>query len=467
MMTKRQQTMDRPIFIVDDEPEILLAVDTTLRMAGMNNIITIGDARDVIRQMERQIPCLIILDLNMPHINGGRLLKIVRKTYPRIPVIILTGTIDVDTAVKCMKIGAMDYVVKPVEEDRLIAAVKQALAYGKFENKFHDSPAGDLFSQIKNPKVFAHIITQDEKMHSIFHYIEAIAPSSQPVLILGETGVGKELIGRPIHTLSQRKGKLIVINVAGLDDNVFSDTLFGHVSGAFTGAQKVRQGLIEQAAGGTLFLDEIGDLALTSQVKLLRLLQEREYLPLGSDKIRHSDARIIASTNLDLWALEKKGIFRKDLIYRLSTHTLTLPPLRERLPDLPLLLDRFICQAADELDKPIPELPKTLIEQMETYPFRGNIRELKSMVYDAISRYGKGPVTADLFKGTGIPGPGPGQKNHQSFSLPTLKEASQELVEKAMKQTHGNQSAAAGILGISQQALSKRLQKLKFEKNNH
>jgi len=463
----RQQTMDRPILIVDDEPEILLAVDTTLRMAGMDNIITISDARDVIRQMERQIPCLILLDLNMPHINGGRLLKIVRKTYPRIPVIILTGDIDVDTAVKCMKIGAMDYVVKPVEEDRLIAAVKQALAYGEFKNKFQDFPESDLFSQIKNPKAFAHIITQDAKMHSIFHYIEAIAPSSQPVLILGETGVGKELIGQPIHTLSKRKGKLVVVNVAGLDDNVFSDTLFGHVPGAFTGAQKIRQGLIEQADSGTLFLDEIGDLALTSQVKLLRLLQEREYLPLGSDEIRQSDVRILASTNLNLWALEKKGIFRKDLIYRLSTHTLTLPPLRERLLDLPLLLDRFICNAANELNKPIPDIPKTLIEQMEAYPFKGNIRELKSMVYDAISRYREGPITADLFKVLDTSGSGAGQKdNNQTLSLPTLKEASRELVEKAMKQTGGNQSAAAEILGISQQALSKRLQKLKFGKTD-
>ena len=251
------------------------------------------------------------------------------------------------------------------------------------------------------------------------------------------------------------------VNVAGLDDNVFSDTLFGHVPGAFTGAQKARQGLIEQAAGGTLFLDEIGDLALTSQVKLLRLLQEREYLPLGSDQIRHSDARIIASTNLDLWSLEKKGCFRKDLIYRLSTHTLTLPPLRERLLDLPLLLDRFICQAANELDKPVPELPKTLIEQMETYPFKGNIRELKSMVYDAMSRYKKGPITADLFKGLITSGLGPWLEDDPAFSLPTLKEASRELVEKAMKQTNGNQSEAAAILGISQQALSKRLQKLK------
>jgi DNA-binding NtrC family response regulator len=189
--------MDRPILIVDDEPEILLAVDTCLRMAGMNNIITISDARDVVRQMERKIPCLIILDLNMPHINGGRLLKIVRKTYPKIPVIVLTGTIEVDTAVKCMKLGAMDYVVKPVEEDRLIAAVKQALAYDDLENRVRDSRAGDLFAQIKNPGAFAHIITQDKKMHSIFHYIEAIAPSSQPVLIFGEPAWEKNSLPSP------------------------------------------------------------------------------------------------------------------------------------------------------------------------------------------------------------------------------------------------------------------------------
>jgi len=456
--------MDKPILVVDDEPEILVAVDTTLRMAGFDNIITINDARDVIRHMERQIPGLILLDLNMPHINGGRLLKIIRKTWPRIPVIVLTGTIAVDTAVQCMKIGAMDYVVKPVEEDRLITAVKQALELTGETGKtpLHQ----DLFAQIKNPAAFRHIITQDRQMHSIFHYVEAIAPSLQPVLICGETGVGKELIGRCIHTLSCRKGKLVVVNVAGLDDNVFSDTLFGHVPGAFTGADKARSGLIEAAAGGTLFLDEIGDLAMTSQVKLLRLLQEGDYLALGSDRTRHSDARIIASTNQDLWALEKLGKFRKDLIFRLSTHTLTLPPLRDRLLDLPLLLDRFVCQAADELGKPIPDIPKTLIEEMETYPFKGNIRELKSMVHDALSRYEKGPITADLFKGLNLADHRkfPGDDPHGLASdkdLPTLKEASNILVEKAMKQAGGNQSAAAKILGISQQALSKRLQKTK------
>ena len=456
--------MDRPIFIVDDEPEILVAVDTTLRMAGFDNIVTISDSRDVIRQMERQIPALILLDLNMPHINGGRLLKIIRKTWPRIPVIVLTGTIEVDTAVRCMKIGAMDYVIKPVEEERLIKSVNQALEYDETAPGAKKPLHQDLFAQIKNPEAFRHIITQDKQMHSIFHYVEAVAPSSQPVLVFGETGVGKELVGQSIHSLSGRKGELVRVNVAGLDDNVFSDTLFGHVQGAFTGADKARPGLIEKAAGGTLLLDEIGDLAMSSQVKLLRLLQEGEYLPLGSDRTRESDARIIASTNHDLWALEKDGKFRKDLIYRLSTHTLTLPPLRERMLDLPLLLDRFVCQAADELDKPVPDVPKDLIELLESYPFKGNIRELKSMVYDAVSRYEGGPFTAELFKGLeagAASGGGDTEDPEDPKALPTLKEASTLLVEKAMAQTGGNQSAAAKILGISQQALSKRLQKLR------
>ncbi|HAR35021.1 MAG TPA: sigma-54-dependent Fis family transcriptional regulator, partial [Desulfobacter sp.] len=339
---------DNPIFIVDDDPKILAAVETILRIAGFDNITAIQDSRDVIRTMERRIPGLVLLDLNMPHINGAYLLKSIRKTWPRIPVIVLTSNLEVDTAVKCMKIGAMDYILKPVDSDRLIKSVKQALDGGQALGQLSPSLHQELFAQIKKPAAFSAIITQDSQMHAIFHYVEAVAPSPQPVLIFGETGVGKELIGQCIHNLSGRKGKLVKVNVAGLDDNMFSDTLFGHVPGAFTSARNARPGLILQASGGTLMLDEIGDLALSSQVKLLRLLQEGDYLALGSDITRHSDTRIIASTNQDLWALEKQGKFRKDLIYRLSTHRLTIPPLRERLLDLPLLLDRFICQTADE-----------------------------------------------------------------------------------------------------------------------
>ena len=449
---------ENPIFIVDDDPEILVAVETALRLSGFDNVIAISDSRDVIRHMERRIPGLVLLDLKMPHIQGNRILKIIRKTWPRIPVVILTGDINVDTVVKCMKIGAIDYIQKPVDPDHLVKAVRQAL--GGESGSGASAPGNqELFVQVKNPSAFRHIITQDRQMHAIFHYVEAVAPSSQPVLIFGETGVGKELIGQCIHALSSRKGELVKVNVAGLDDNVFSDTLFGHVPGAFTGADRARPGLILKAAGGTLMLDEIGDLALSSQVKLLRLLQEGDYLALGSDITRHSDTRIIASTNQDLWALEKEGKFRKDLIYRLSTHTLTIPPLRERLVDLPLLLDRFICQAADELDKPVPDIPKSLIEIMETYPFKGNIRELKSMVYDALSRYTGSDISPELFNLPGYSGHRPLSAGKKT--LPTLKEASNALVETAMEQCGGNQSAAARILGISQQALSKRLQKLR------
>nr|WP_321400712.1 sigma-54 dependent transcriptional regulator [uncultured Desulfobacter sp.] len=454
---------DNPILLVDNDSAILDTVEMALRMAGFDNITAIQDSRDVIRTMERKIPGLVLLDLNLPHISGNHLLKSIRKTWPRIPVIVLTDDVSVETAVKCMKIGAMDYILKPVDPGALTKSVKQALDGGQAPGLLSKPMPRELFNQVKKPSAFKNIITQDSQMHAIFHYVEAVAPSPQPVLIFGETGVGKELIGQCIHSLSGRKGKLVKVNVAGLDDNMFSDTLFGHVPGAFTSARNARPGLILKASGGTLMLDEIGDLALSSQVKLLRLLQEGDYLALGSDITRHSDTRIIASTNQDLWTLEKQGKFRKDLIYRLSTHTLTIPPLRERLLDLPLLLDRFICQAADELDKPVPDIPKSLIETMETYPFKGNIRELKSMVYDAMSRYQGGTISSDLFKAFTHADTGTRQPMPSNPGLPTLKQAANDLVEKAMAHTGGNQSAAAKILGISQQALSKRLQKLREE----
>ncbi|MCP3940606.1 MAG: sigma-54-dependent Fis family transcriptional regulator, partial [Desulfobacteraceae bacterium] len=193
-LIKEQGNDEKPVFIVDDEPEILVAVDTTLRMAGLNNIITISDSRNVIGLMERQMPRLVLLDLNMPHINGVSLLKIIRKTWPEIPVIVLTGAIEVDTAVQCMKIGAVDYLVKPVAEERLLAVVDQTLGCEKFAEADKKGITCDMSFPLNNPKAFRQIITQDKKMYSIFQYVESIAPSSQPVLIFGETGVGKELI---------------------------------------------------------------------------------------------------------------------------------------------------------------------------------------------------------------------------------------------------------------------------------
>ncbi|MFZ5571738.1 MAG: sigma 54-interacting transcriptional regulator [Thermodesulfobacteriota bacterium] len=312
------------------------------------------------------------------------------------------------------------------------------------------------------------IITRNQEMLAIFEYLCSISQSTQPVLITGETGVGKELIARAIHISSGARGRLVTVNAAGLDDNVFSDTLFGHVRGAFTGADRDRQGLIEKAKFGTLFLDEIGDLTSASQVKLLRLIQENEYLPLGQDEPKNSNARIVTATNMDLWVQQRSGQFRKDLNFRLRTHHMNIPPLRNRLDDLPLLVDHFMKKAADNLRKKPPTAPRELIPLLSTYSFPGNIRELEAMIFDAVSRHRDRILTLETFKfhmekernakfeNRDTEGDKEGQVFFPS-DLPTIKQATDLLVEEAMKRAQGNQSIAARMLGISRQALGKRL----------
>lgn len=321
---------------------------------------------------------------------------------------------------------------------------------------------------LENPRTFSEIITNNERMLLVFKYIESIAPSSQPILITGETGVGKELIARSIHTLSKLKGRFVAVNVAGLDDNVFSDTLFGHIKGAFTGAEQDRKGLIEQAVGGTLFLDEIGDLNPVSQIKLLRLLQEGEFLPLGQDEVEQTDVRILASTNENLWSLQRKDKFRKDLNFRLRTHHIHMPPLRERTDDISLLVRHFLEKSADALKKKVPTPPKELYELLATYSFPGNVRELESMIHDAVSIHSAKMLSLDSFKLhinraqenlKDITEVKPENPLPVTFGekLPTIKQATLMLVTEAMKRANGNQTLAANMLGISRQALSKRI----------
>jgi DNA-binding NtrC family response regulator len=411
----------------------------------------------------------MLLDLNMPNIDGHRLLEDVRREYPDVPVIIVTGAMDVDTAVACIKAGAFDYIVKPVEADRLTTAVNQAISFQELRRENRSLSRHLLRSDLEYPEVFSPIVTGNKKMLTIFQYMESIATTSQPVLIRGETGVGKELIARTIHRLSGLAGKFVAVNAAGLDDTVFSDTLFGHVKGAFTGADIPRAGLIEQAAEGTLFLDEIGDLTPASQVKLLRLLQEGEYFPLGSDTSRSAKTRIIAATNQRLAMLLEQGRFRKDLNYRLQTHRIYIPPLRERLDDIPRLLDHFLAGAAVRLNKPVPPISPSLISLLSGYAYPGNIRELESMIFDALSRHRSGELSLEPFQAhisrnqptdphPGLPPDAAGDPALVfSHRLPTIKQATRLLIREALQRSGGNQSRAAKMLGISQQALSKRL----------
>lgn len=458
-----------PVLLIDDEVAIIASVTINLRASGVTHVISCQDARDVMALLSEQGVSVILLDLTMPHLSGEELFPTIQAEYPEIPVIIVTGNNELENAVSCMASGSFDYMVKPVEKSRLVSGVMRAIEIRELANENKKMKERFLTGKLECPDAFSGIVTGNARMRSLFQYAEAIAMSSQPILITGESGVGKELMAQALHTLSGCSGNFVPVNVAGIDDHVFSDTLFGHRKGAFTGADTVRNGFIEKAAGGVLFLDEIGELAGEAQVKLLRLIQEREYYPLGADLPKSTDAQIIVATNSDLQQALKKGGFRKDLYFRLTAHQVDIPPLRERLDDLPLLLEYFLKEAARDFDKKIPTYPNELITLLKNYHYPGNIRELRGMVFDAVAGHKSKKISMDRFKlhidkelsNNGIEEPLP---NEDEFfwlqghtSLPTLSQANQMLIREALKRTDNNRTMAARMLGISRQRLLRQI----------
>ena len=462
-----------PILLVDDEPSWLHSMTVNLKLnAGINNLIKCNDSREVLDILEREEISLVLLDLNMPHLSGLDLLSSIVEHHPSIPVIILSGMNQLETAVRCMRLGAFDYFVKTTEQERMVAGIRRALHHAELQRENRHLKERFLAADAANHEAFSAIVTRNKKMHAIFRYIEAISASSEPVLITGESGVGKELVARAVHLLSYPNGPWVALNVAGLDDSVFADTLFGHSRGAFTGAESQRSGAIEKAASGTLFLDEVGDLSHASQIKLLRLLQEGEYFPLGSDVPKRLQARIVFATNRDLVIMQSEGSFRKDLYYRLHSHHIEIPPLRERLEDIPVLLDHFLEEAARSLGKKKPTPPEELSTLLSIYHFPGNIREFRAMIYDAVSLHQAKKLSMDSFKkaigfadakdsiiaGRDTDVGGSAQLIFPK-RFPTLKQITECSVAEAMKRSKGNQNIAARLLGISPQALSKRLKR--------
>jgi DNA-binding NtrC family response regulator len=457
---------DRPVLIIDDEPDILLSYDTALRMAGIRSIQTCQDPRRALGVLENHGgAAAVLLDLMMPTVPGEEVLGQIREAHPDSPVVVVTGKDSAQDAVACMKMGAHDYLVKPVAQERLVATVKHAMAFAELDAENRALRERVLENKGRRADCFRAIVTQDPQMEGIFSYVEAIAANSQPILITGETGTGKEVLARAIHEASGRQGAFVPVDVAGLDDSVFTDALFGHDKGAYTGADAPRRGLVEQAAGGTLFLDEIGDLSQHSQVKLLRLAQEREYRRLGSDAIRYTDARIIAATHQDVHARHAQGLFRSDLYYRLATHHVTLPPLRDRKGDIRLLLEHFLELAAQGLGRRAPAYPRELTPLLEAHPFPGNIRELHGLVVDAVSRTRGSTLPLKCFEDRILPKQRPqaavetpGRRERIQFGevLPTMDEAKDRLIAEALRRAQGNKSMAARMVGMTRQALNWR-----------
>lgn len=466
-----QALSEQPVLIVDDEKSWLKSVSLFLeRSLDLVNIRTCQDSREAMAMLAQEPASLILLDVTMPHLSGEDLLQQIKAEYPETPVLMLSGRNEVDIAVRCTRYGAFDYFVKTVDEERLLNGVRHALGLYALHVENMELKQSLFCDRVRHPQLFSQIITRSPKMMTVFRYLEAIAHSGEPVLITGESGVGKELVARAVHRLSSPQGPWVAVNVAGLDDQVFSDTLFGHTRGAFTDARESRTGMIEQARHGVLFLDEIGDLSQTSQVKLLRLLQEEEYLPLGSDLPKMAQTRFVFATNHDLPAKVAQGTFRRDLYYRLKTHQVHIPPLRERREDLPFLLEHFLHEAAGHMGKKAPTVPEQLLSLLQNALFPGNVREFRAMVFDAVARHQHGVLSMASFHDAIAACRGEFAQQAASLPtatshfapvfpevLPTLKEMANLLVDEALRRTEGNQTQAARLLGVTRAALGKRL----------
>jgi DNA-binding NtrC family response regulator len=466
MTTSSQSTL----LIIEDEAALRRGIADYFTDSGYR-VLTAENGKIGLELFRQESVDLVFTDLRMPVMGGHELLVELGKYSPATPVIVISGVGEIQDAVEALRCGAWDYLVKPVHDlNALEHLARRALETTCLRREVEGLKQKLLNGAIQHPEAFAAIITHAPAMLALFRYLEVISPTRQPVLISGETGVGKELFAQAVHQLSGCKGKLVAVNLAGLDDQLFCDTLFGHRKGAFTGADQARDGLLAQAAGGTIFLDEIGDLREASQIKLLRLLQEGDYYPVGSDFIKKSDARLVLATHRDLKAMVQQGTFRQDLYFRLNTHQLMIPPLRERLEDLPLLIPHFLRNAAEILHKRLPTAPPELVSYLASYAFPGNIRELRSMIFDAVARHSHGMLSMDSFLSVINTPPNPFPqvsgseasiviKEGSQERIPTLKEAESVLINQALRMAKGNQGVAAGYLGIKRTTLCKKLAK--------
>ena len=403
---------------------------------------------------------LILLDYKMPGMDGLQVLKEIKRINAEIDVVIITAYGTIETAVEAIKVGAIDYITKPVELDELLLLVERVVERRKLirENELLREELG------KKGVTADRIVYSSSRMTELINMASRVAASRASVLISGESGTGKELLARLIHQLSPRAAKpIIVVNCGALHENLLESELFGHEKGSFTGATSRRIGRFEEADGGTLFLDEIGELSPTVQVKLLRFLQERELQRLGSNVNLHVDVRVISATNRDLDEQVREGAFREDLFYRLKVVTMLIPPLRERKEDIPALIDHYIKEISQENGKSIKKLTAEARDLLLKYDYPGNVRELINILERAIVIARDEYITSDdlPFKSSSLP-----ETKDEKLSgtlRESLENLEQQLIDEAMKKAADNQTKAADILGMSERMLRYKLKKYGFK----
>jgi DNA-binding NtrC family response regulator len=445
------------LLIVEDEAKMRRLLE--LRLGEENFAVhTAGDAETGLQLLVREKPDLVVTDLRLPGMSGLEFLQAVKRANAALPVVVMTAYGTVESAVEAMKVGASNYVTKPFSFDELILVIRKELDSHQLreENRSLREALGRRYS-------YKNIIAQSDKMQAVLALVERVAPTNSTVLIGGESGVGKDLIARAIHEHSQRaSGPFIKINSTAIPENLLESELFGYEKGAFSGATGSKPGKFELADKGTLFLDEIGDVPGAIQVKLLRVLQDREFERLGGTKTLKVDVRLVAATNRDLRAALEEGTFREDLYYRLNVVAIDIPPLRDRKEDIPAVANFFLERYAKDSAKTITSITPEAIKKLMEYHWPGNIRELQNIIERGVALSTSSTLdTADIYLED--PAKRPQAAGASPYTLPTgvtLEQWEDETIREALRHANGNKSQAARALGLSRNALRYRLSKL-------
>ncbi len=449
--------MSKPrILVVEDEAKLRRVIELQLQSSGFD--VDQAESAEVALKMADRAS-LVLTDLRLPGIDGLELLTILRRQSSRTPVVVMTAYGTVEIAVEAIKAGAFDFLLKPFSLDHLTAVIQKALDVQALRDENRD-----LREELGRRYTFDNIVGRSPAMQEVFATVMRVAPTRATVLIAGESGVGKDLIARAIHYHSPRRDRPFVkINCSALPENLMESELFGFEKGAFTGAVAAKPGKFEQADTGTAFLDEIGDVPAAVQVKLLRVLQEREFERLGSNKTRRIDVRIVAATNADLRAALEQGTFREDLYYRLNVVPLNVPPLRERKTDIPFLAEHFVKKLASDTGSSVESVTDAAIRKLMDYHWPGNVRELENVIERSLvlcsgSKLDAADVMLDSTpRAAAVPS---GQFLPEGVTLDQFEES---IVREAIRRAGGNKSQAARLLGLTRNALRYRLSQMGLE----
>lgn len=442
------------ILVVDDEPVIRQGIRRILNKEGYL-VKTVSGGHEALEELSRNAFNLVLLDIKMPDLSGMEVLRILSESEKPDPplVVMITGFPEIETAVQSIKMGAFDYLPKPFTPAQLKQTLGKAIAH---KNLIQENQS--LRKQMDLKKGDDPLIGKSRAMQKVFQTIEKVAPTDSTVLIYGPSGTGKELVARAIHQHSLRQDKeFVAVDCSALVETLLESELFGHIKGSFTGAIQTKHGFLELANGGTFFFDEISNLSLNIQAKLLRVIQEREFIKVGSDKRIKVDIRIIASSNRDLRQAIQQGLFREDLFYRLSVVPIHLPPLKDRLEDLPLLVEFFLGQFEKRSKKPLPEISSEAMEILMEYDWPGNVRELKHLIERIVILEDSPEIIPENLPGF--------LKRHPqdpavfSDRITTLKEMEKHYIHSILKKTRSNRSQAADLLGINRKTLLEKIKK--------